>query len=63
MFSHWITAVTPLGDCNAANISAEVYVVVELGTIPALESHVYEGNVLNRATTLLKKSTTSSWGV
>ena len=54
---------TPLGDCSAANISAEVYVVVELGTMPAFDSHVYDGNVLNRLTTLLKKSTTSSWGV
>ena len=54
---------TPLGDCSAASISAEVYVVVELGTIPAFDSHVYDGNVLNRDTTLLKKSTTSSWGV
>lgn len=54
---------TPLGAFSAANISADVYVVVELGTMPALDNHVYDGNVLNKLTTVLKKSTTSSCGV
>ena len=54
---------TPLGACNAAKIAADVYVVVDDGTIPAFDSHVYDGSVLNKVTTVLKKSTTSSCGV
>ena len=53
---------TPRGVCSADNISAEVYVVVELGTMPAFDNHVYDGKVLNKVTTVLKKSTTSSCG-
>ena len=35
-------------------MAEDVYVAVEEGTMPALDSHVYVGSVLKRATTLLK---------
>ncbi len=58
-----MTGSTPRGDLSAARIAADVYVVVVEGTIPASESQVYDGKVLNRFTVLVKKSTTSSCGL
>lgn len=49
-----MTTSTPRGALSAAKMAADVYVVVVEGMIPALESQVYDGNVLNRSTVFWK---------
>lgn len=63
VFSHWMATSTPRGFFSAARMSAEVYVVVDEGVIPASERNWYEFRVLNRSTVFWKKSGTSSCGV